>query len=342
MPGSHRFRIRRPTRAIAMAIGVGLCLWAATATGQSASDKAAARELAVSGVKLASAGRCKEAIPKLKRAEALFHAPTILTPLAECQIKLGRLVAGTENLQRVTREKLAPDAPKPYLNAQARARALLEQTLPRIARLRIEVIATDDAKLEIRLDGVRLPRAVVGVDRPTDPGHHTVSVRAPGFLKATAQVSLGEASRKTLELSLVPDPNAAPERSGAPSSKRGPQDTGTVATTNKTLPYILLAGGGALVVGGSVLGYVALKKRNDLNNSCPNKVCTSSGDLDNTRSLANLSTIALGVGIASAAAGGYLLWKQSSAPGKTSRTTHRGARVEAWVGVGAAGVRGKF
>src|SRR4051812_8989456 len=59
-----------------------------------ASVTAAARALAVEGVKLAQADRCGEAIDKLERAEKLHHAPIVLTRLGECYIKLGRLVEG--------------------------------------------------------------------------------------------------------------------------------------------------------------------------------------------------------------------------------------------------------
>ena len=51
----------------------------------SAEDIAAARSLGTDGVKLADAGDCKAAIPKLQAAEKLFHAPTTADRLGECQ-----------------------------------------------------------------------------------------------------------------------------------------------------------------------------------------------------------------------------------------------------------------
>src|ERR1041384_6327106 len=78
----------------------------------SAADIAAARSLAVEGVKLAQAGKCDEAVDKLERAEKLHHAPIVLASLGECKGGQGKLVQGTEMLRRVVREPL-PDHPSP-------------------------------------------------------------------------------------------------------------------------------------------------------------------------------------------------------------------------------------
>src|SRR5688500_11413705 len=65
-----------------------------------AENVAAARALGVQGIQLADAGQCDKAIEKLSRAEALYHAPTILGRLGECQVQVGQVVLGTENLNR--------------------------------------------------------------------------------------------------------------------------------------------------------------------------------------------------------------------------------------------------
>ena len=63
-----------------------------------------ARGLAVEGLKLADAGKCPEAIEKLMRAEKLHHSAIVQGRLGECQIAVGKLVDGTENLRKVMRE----------------------------------------------------------------------------------------------------------------------------------------------------------------------------------------------------------------------------------------------
>ena len=102
------------------------CLAPSVVHAQSAEDKAAARTLGTEGIKLANAGDCAGAVDKLARAEALYHAPTILGRLGECQVALGKLVEGTENLNRVIREPLPANAPPAYAQARDRAQGVLD------------------------------------------------------------------------------------------------------------------------------------------------------------------------------------------------------------------------
>ena len=65
----------------------------------SAAETAAARSLAVDGLKLAQANNCAEAVPKLERAEKLYHSTVVASRLGECLVSVGRLVEGTEILR---------------------------------------------------------------------------------------------------------------------------------------------------------------------------------------------------------------------------------------------------
>src|SRR5262249_33712549 len=123
----------------------------------SAADVSSARALGQEGVKLADAGNCQEAVHRLAPAEKSFHAATTLARLGECKIQLGKLVAGTENLNRVVREQLAPGAPSAFVQAQERAKALLTEAKPKIAKLKIAVAAPPDAQLSVKVDGEVIP-----------------------------------------------------------------------------------------------------------------------------------------------------------------------------------------
>src|SRR6516165_3953771 len=118
---SHRSK--RLGRALPACIPVLIVLASAAsaaAQGSSPEDIAAARALGTEGTRLADTGDCNGAIAKLEAAEKLYHAPTTLDRLGECQIAVGRLVAGTENLNRVVREPLAANAPAVFVAAQKR------------------------------------------------------------------------------------------------------------------------------------------------------------------------------------------------------------------------------
>src|SRR5687768_9635648 len=66
-----------------------------------ASETAAARTLAVDGIKLAQSDKCGEALDKLERAQKLKSSPIVLSHLGQCQVKLGRWVEGSESLRKL-------------------------------------------------------------------------------------------------------------------------------------------------------------------------------------------------------------------------------------------------
>src|SRR5437868_14590708 len=86
----------------------------ARAEDASAAETAAARSLAVEGLRLAQANNCAEAVPKLERAEKLYHSSVVSIRLGECYVSVGRLVEGTELLRKALREP-QPSEPTPQL-----------------------------------------------------------------------------------------------------------------------------------------------------------------------------------------------------------------------------------
>lgn len=316
--------------ALALALGATPSAVAQTSQHQPTPDDiAAARDLGTQGVLLAEGGNCRDAVKKLKRAAALFAAPTIVEQLGECQVKLGKLVVGTENLERVVRDKLDANAPKPFLKAQARAQQLLQATLPRIAHLVIILDAPPTAKPHVWVDGATVPLALIGAQRPTDPGTRVVVARAPGYLEARRSVHLDEGGNATIRLELKPNPNAPADRGVGSSS------------TKRTVSYVLFGVGGAAVATGSVLGILAATKKVDLDKKCPGGACNEryGSELNTARALGTGSTIAFGVGVAALAAGTYL-FATSGSSGPPADEQSR--RPHVWIGLGSAGVAGKF
>ena len=120
---------------------------------KSATETAAARSLAIEGLKLAQAGNCSEAVDKLERSEKLRHSPIVLGKLGECLVNLGKVVEGTEALRRMLREPLPPDPTPALQQAYERAQAALDSAKPRLAGLTINVKAPSDAKVSVTVDG---------------------------------------------------------------------------------------------------------------------------------------------------------------------------------------------
>lgn len=318
-----------------------------------AENVAAARTLGIQGVQLADAGNCKEAIEKLSRAESLYHAPTILGRLGECQVNVGQIVLGTENLNRVVREQLPANAPKAFKDAQVRARKALDAALPRIGHLTVSVqVEPANTPVSVTVSGAAVPAALLGVERPTDPGTHEVVAAAEGYLPAKTSVDLAEGGRQSITLTLSPDPNALKAATAAPEAAPAPVVPVTPppppAARNggghKTLAFVLLGVGGAGIVTGTITGFLAIDKKNGLD--CPGNRCSGNDadDLDSAKTLALVSTIGFGVGIASAAAGTVLLLTSSGSSEKHANALSEKKRVSLtpYVGVGNAGVTGSF
>jgi len=367
-----------PRRAIGAAIiaamlaqTVGMRAAFAQEEPSSAAETAAARGLAVEGLKLADAGKCPEAIDKLARAEKLHHSAIVQGRLGECQISLGKLVDGTENLRKVLREPV-PSNPSPALvKARERAQTALDGAKPKIAFLMISVKGPKEVTAAtVTVDGESVPTALLDADRPTDPGDHVIEASAPGYLKASARVSVREAERKAVSVRLDADPNAVvappvpsaaepaqhpPTQPPPPARAAAGADTGSSSSApNRTGAYIAWAVGGVALAVGAGFGFVAMNGKNDLESSCKNNVCSpqNSDRLEEAKTAGNISTISFIVGGVGAALGTVLFFTASpsssaaqggSRTGASPRPTGLAAlQPRAVVGIGSVGLAGSF
>lgn len=306
-----------------------------------AANTATARALGVEGVTLADAGKCREAIEKLERAERLHHAPTTATRLAECEIELGRLVSGTERLQRVVREPLAANAHPAFVAAAARAQRDLDLALPRIATLRLSVKAPAGAKLTITIDDEPASDAILDSNRRTDPGTHRIMVNAHGYTPAAATAQLEEGQTKSVLLELQVDPAAPPEPRPIANEAVIPE-----ARAGSKAPAIVAFGVSALGLGAGIAGAVIVSsKSHALEGACDaSRVCpdASRTDISSARQWATVSTVGFvtaGVGLVS----GVVLLLTAGAPvDPAPPLAPRGLRLRPAVGMTSLGVDGVF
>ena len=311
---------------------------------ESAENTAAARALGIEGVQLADAGKCPEAIEKLTRAEALHHAPTILGRLGECQVNVGQVVEGTENLNSVVREQLAPNAPKVFHDAQERAQKVLTAATPKIAHLVVRITPAE-VNASVLVAGKPVPAALIGAERPTDPGTLEVTATAPGYKPASASVTLAEGGHQDITLLMEKDPNAvvAPALGTPPAAVATQAPPAPAAHHSNAPAYVALGIGAVGVLAGSVTGALAFSKASD----CPDKVCPTQDKLDSAKSMATISTVTFGVGIAGIAVGTILLLTNHSseaAPAQAQAKPRPEPKltVHPWIGVSSLGVMGSF
>jgi hypothetical protein len=334
----------------------------ARAQGDDAAETAAARSLAVEGLKLADAGKCAEAIDKLGRAEKLHHAPIVLSRLGECQIQQGRLVDGTENLRKVLREPMPPNPSAALTKARDRAQAALDAAKPKIAFITIAVKGPPNNKeTTVTVDGQPVSSALLETERPSDPGEHVVEASAPGYLKATTKVTVGPGEKQSTTLKLETDPNYVPPSAAGEAGKSGGTEgaggiregfmvVGAGAAPpgppNRVPAYISWAFGGAALAVGAGFGAVAIKGKNDLENKCNQNQCSQAyeGQLNSAKTAGTISTVAFAVGGAGVILGTVLFF--TAGPTSAERTAH--GRLEprivprAWVGLNQVGIGADF
>lgn len=352
------------THVIAGVLGISLCSTTARAAEESRSaDIAAARELAIEGLKLADAGQCNSAIDRLSRAEKLYHSPIVLGRLGECEIAVGRIVDGTEDLRKLLREPVSGSATPALTKALERAQASLELAKGRIALLKISV-KEPTTDVTVTVDGQLVPPALFDRGRPTDPGEHNVEATAAGYLKASRAVTLAPGEKQDLTFTLVAadesptngkaEPGAAGanrallKQQPAPATGSTSSDSSLAAAEKpaKGRSYapsyaIWSVGAGSATVGG-VFGYLALKGKKDLDKSCSNDLCPSSSQsaLDSAKRDATVSTVLLATGGGLLAVGTFVYLLTATSSEKPPATAS--ASVEPMLGFGQVGVQGLF
>src|SRR5262249_45342792 len=159
--------LRRSLPALALAL---LLVPAAASAQISDADKAGARALAQQGQDALDAKDYATAADRFARARELVPAPTLSLGLARAQVGLGRWIAAQEPYTRLLRESVPANAPPAFAKALADARKELDALEPRIPSIVINVKGAPT--FEVLLDGQPVPRALVGVNRPVDPGDH--------------------------------------------------------------------------------------------------------------------------------------------------------------------------
>jgi hypothetical protein len=161
-----------------------------------------ARAIAEQGDAQFYAGRCDNAIALWRKADAVYHAPTIVLRIARCQALLGKVVAAASSLQTLVSEPRDADAPPAFAAAREAGERELPRVRARIAYVRVDVRSSRaDVPVTIEIDGtpVDASRSV-----PLDPGTHRVSVAAGGATWAR-EVQLGDGEARAIEVPLVVD-----------------------------------------------------------------------------------------------------------------------------------------
>jgi len=323
-----------------LTLSISLALIAPAALAEpTAADRATARTLAQEGQHALETKNYTMAIDKFSRADALVHAPTLLLGLARAQVGATKLVEAQENYNRIIREGVAPGAPKSWSKAVDDANKEVGAISPRIPWVTITVLGPSSP--EVVIDGTPVPSASLGVKRAINPGTHKVKVSAEGYHPQEKSIVLTEGQSLSVNIELEQAPEAAP-----PPEKKAAAavavDTGASSggEWRRTVAYVSFGIGGASLIVGGVAGALAIAKHSQLADACPDPNSCDPGQrasIDTYHRLGTIADVGFIVGGVGVAAGVVLLLTQ---PKETTTTT--GTSVTPFIGLGSAGVTGRF
>jgi hypothetical protein len=303
-------------------------------------DRQMARSLAAEGYEALVNKKYVTAEDRLRRADQLVHAPTIVVDHARALTGLGRLLEARERYQQVVREGVDPKAPASWKQALVDAEREGAALEPRLAWLIIRVEGPSNPNVTV--DGHPVPLNALGTKRAVDPGLRAVRVTALGYVSADQSVTLREGEERELTLTLKPPPSI--------DLAEGDTETAPPPVQSEPSPlavpmYAAFGAGAVGIVVGSITGVLALGVRSDLAKDCPEGSCPARTETESSlyhdkisryHTLGTISGIGFGVGIAGAGAGLYLLLTSGrSEPAKTGS-------VQPFVGPGTLGVQGTF
>jgi hypothetical protein len=310
-------------------------------------DAAAAQALFNDGKKLMTSGKYVDACPKLEESQRLAPAIGTKFNLADCYEHTGRLAsawaaflsvaAAAKNANQAPREKAARD----------RAAAIE----PKLSRMAVGVPdASKVVGMEVRRDGDVIGEAEWGEAMPVDPGEHTVTVTAPGkrAWKGIVEVQ-GAASVAKVIVPPMDDEPVAPAPTSTPTAPATPTSTTpvtpTTTATSKTPGWVLVAAGGASLIGGGVFWAMRSSEASKLTGECGanGQSCPSSAsnDISSGKTYDAVSVGLFVVGGACVVAGAT--WLLTAGHGESAGSTNA-AVVVPTIGPGLAGasVAGRF
>lgn len=313
---------RRRVFAATLLVGC-LSIVSTNALAQSASDRETARSLMEDGDAKADRGDWKGALKAYEAADQIMHVPSTGYELAHAQAKLGLLLEARDTLARVARIPLPAKGSEPsaFTAARRNGEALNNDLAGRIPSVSLQLQNVDGPQQpQVVFDGETIPYAAAQVARKVNPGQHKIVVRL-GSAERVAEVDLRERESRIVTLDLAgatvspPPPTADNKPSGSSSS------------TSKVLVY---GGFGLAVVGGAVggvTGVMSFLKTSDLKDQCNNNQCPPSkqSELDSTKTLGNISTVAFiagGVGLAAGIVGLLIAPSKEKSEASTASKAH--------------------
>lgn len=199
---------RRSSPLIA-AVLAGVLPFSTLTSSVHAEDKALAESLFKQGKELMDAGNVAEACPKLAASLRADRADGTMLRLALCYQQLGKWASAWA----LYKEAL-PRAEKAGRKDRVdMAKKGVEDTEPKLSRVTIDIKALARIPgMEVKWDDTVLEEGAWGTPLVTDPGGHTLSIKAAGKKPYTQHVEIngGTSDNKTILVEQLENETAAP------------------------------------------------------------------------------------------------------------------------------------
>jgi tetratricopeptide (TPR) repeat protein len=322
----------------------------AHAQGKSAggltTDKArkdGARKEYKEGERLLKLGKYREAFDHYRIADELLPIAATKYKMALCLDKQGKIVETAAAYQLFLDSSPSPDKLGDAI-LDARTRLDFLRRTPGKVRLSFEPPGV--SKLGVQVDNGPVYAPPPDRTLALNPGHHRVTVTAPGFDPAMAEIDVAFAENRELRLVLPPagrgGPPPPPPRvavvvpgPGAPPSSE-PAPIGPVQSRPSRIPsYVLFGVAGAGAVVGAAFGVLALGAKSDFNKA------HTAANADKEQLDARIADAALFSALGLAVVGTVLLFVPRSSPQTTgAAATGPRAFVSPYFGPGGGGATG--
>jgi len=230
--------------------------------------------------------RYEEALHEFEEAYRLAspeRKPLMLFNIGQTQERIGHLTDAMQSFRQYLEE--APDA-EDRDAVETRIRTLQG----RLDATRIAVTASE-AGASVLVDGARVGETPLEAVKVT-PGAHEIRVEKDGFHPFALRVTVPVGEEVAAEANLVSEAGPAPAPSAPAEAAQGP----------RVYTWIAAAVAGAAIVGGSVLGVLALGSRDDANAEIRGDRATYDDARSSAEDLALFADVAFIVGGAAAAA----------------------------------------
>ncbi len=275
-----------------------------------AEDKALAESLFNEGKVLMDAGKIAEACPKLAASLRAERADGTMLRLGLCYQQLGKWASAWALFKEVL-----PRAEKAGRKDRVdMAKKGIAETEPKLSRVTIKIeSAARVAGMEVKWDDTVLEEGAWGTPLTTDPGGHTLSIKAPGKKPYAQHVDIGgvTSDNKTILVQQLEDEPLQKPPTPPVTAVQG-SDKGNVVeseTPNQRLKGYLAVGLGVVLGGVTIGARFAVKSANDdhfatcAQQTTPN--CSDSEGVATVRTWEGISFATGGLALASLGLGIY-------------------------------------